>query len=155
MPNMTWSTKVQAEFFPIIQKLADFYFLVQKLSITRFHIKTDYLSNLDFYIIAFSDGSADFSAACLYLISADRHSDICKTQLITTSSKIQTFKENDHISTVPQNETYAGWIGSIISFKILEIMQKMDLPVKRAILFIDAISTLISLGNHPAKYKNP
>ena len=39
--------------------------------------------------------------------------------------------------------------------KILEIMQKMNLPIKKAILFIDAISTLISFGNYPAKYKNP
>ena len=131
---MTWVTKVGAEFFPIIRKLAHVYFLVQKLSIPRLCMKTDYLSNLDLYIIVFSDASADFSTACLYLISASKILTIA-TQLITTSSKLQTFKELYPIASVPQNETYGAYIGSISLLKILEIMQKMDLPVKRAILY--------------------
>ena len=74
---------------------------------------------------------------------------------ITTASKIQTFKLDDPMSTVPQNETYMALQASTIMLKVLEIMQKMKLPITKAILFIDAISTLISLGNHPAKYKTP
>ena len=118
------------------------------------------LSNLDIYIVACSDASELFSASCLYLICASKDSNISKTQLITSCSKLQAPKEQvseneDHIASVPKNETYAAYLASTLMLKFVEIMQKQDIPIKQIFLFIDAISTIIGLSNHPGRYKNP
>ena len=137
-----------------MEKLAELYFLIQHLSLPRFYLKVEYIENLEFYIAAFSDGSVDFSAACMYIISLDKVQNTSSVQLITTSSKIQNLK-TDSIITVPQNETYASWLGSEILLRVCEIMSELKLPIKKTFLFIDAISTLISLSHHLAKYKDP
>ena len=50
---------------------------------------------------------------------------------------------------------YAAYLGSELMLKVLEIMQKMGLTVKRIFLYIDTISTLIGISNHPGKYSSP
>ena len=86
---------------------------------------------------------------------AHKFLDTCKVQLITTASKIQNFKPTDPIMTVPKSETYRGWLGSEILLKVCEIMNDMAVLIKKSILFLDVISTLISLSHHLAKYKDP
>ena len=105
---MTWSSKINATFYPIIEKLAELYFMVQYLSIPHFCLQVENIANLDFYIVAFSDVSIDFSTACVYVISLHRFLDTCKVQLIMTSSKIQNVKMAESIMMVPQNETFGG-----------------------------------------------
>ena len=128
--------------------------MVQHLSLPRFCLQMENIENLDFYLIAFSDGSLDFSSSCLYIISLHKFEDTSTVQLVTTSSKIQNLR-SDSLVMVPHNETYASWLASEILFKVCEIMAELKLPIKRTFLFIDAISTLISLSHHSVKYKDP
>ena len=151
---LTWVTKLQLSLFPVIRKLAELYFLIQKLSIPRFCLLLADLKDIDCYVITFSDGSAEYSSACVYIISVHKQLDNVKVQLVNTWSKLQV-EANDEDLTVPRNESYAAFQASEIMLKVMDIMQTFHIPVKRAILFIDAISTLISLRQHPVKFKCP
>ena len=54
---MTWKTKINKEHFTILKKLAKLFFLIQHLSVPRFIMTNEKLSNLDVYLIAFSDAN--------------------------------------------------------------------------------------------------
>ena len=116
--GMTWTSKIHASFFPVLGKLVKLYFLVQRLSIPQFCLELEYLSNLDFYLVGFSDSSDDFSTACVYIISANKKSNKSKVQLVTTVSKIQSYNVSEHVNTIPQNETYSAYQCSYIMLKV-------------------------------------
>ena len=139
----------------MLVKLAEFYFMVQQLSISHFCMEPEQLKNLDLYLVGFSDGSPDYSTACLYLISAHWHTTKSKVQLLITASKIQTYRDSDPIITVPKNESYAVFQCSSLLLKVAQIMQSLGLTVKTGLLFCDAISMLISIGQHPGNFKTP
>ena len=50
---------------------------------------------------------------------------------------------------------HACWLGSELLHKVCEIMSELSLPIMKAFLFVNAISTLISLSHHSVQYKNP
>ena len=115
----------------------------------------DELNNLDLHIVGFGDRSLDFSTACVYLISTNRHSATSKVQLITMASKIHIHKEAQLVATVPRNESYAALQCSVLLLKVTQIMKSLGLTVNNSILFCDAISTLISIGQNPGNFKHP
>ena len=59
--TFTWKDKIDPSLHGHIKKLAKLYFLVQHLQIPRFCMAEEYLMNQDFFLVASSDGSADFS----------------------------------------------------------------------------------------------
>ena len=61
----------------------------QSLTIPRCCTSLTLLDQTAFWIIGFMDGSLDYSAACIYLISASKVNTDCKAQLITTPQKLQ------------------------------------------------------------------
>ena len=85
---MSWSTKIDSKHFPILEKLATLYFKVQHLTMPRFCLLLEPLHNVEFYLVAFSDGSVNFSAACVYVITLHKFNDTCKVQLVESSSKL-------------------------------------------------------------------
>ena len=152
--KLSWVSIIEKSLFPILIKLAELYFLVQQLSIPRHCLLPENISNLDFLVLTFVDGSADYSSALVYIVSAQRVGMKCKVQLITTASKLQTGLDTDML-TVPRNECYAAWQGSELMWKVVHLMEDLKIPVSRCILFIDAISTLLSLERHPVKFPLP
>ena len=69
-------------------------------------IQLENLDDVEFYLVAFSNGSQDFSASCLYIVTLHKFNDTCTVQLVTTSSKIQNLQQ-DSVVTVPHNELHA------------------------------------------------
>ena len=132
-PKPTWTTAINKKFHPLILKLATLYFMNQKLTIPRCCTAFTPLDQTSYWLVGFTDGSLEYSAACIYLISASKANSDCKVQLITTATKIL----NHKIAT------------------ITSIMLELAIPISKCILFCDAISTIISQNNHPANYTHP
>ena len=126
----------------------------QSLTIPRCCTSLTPLHQTAFWIIGFTDDSLDYSAACIYLISASKVNTDCKAQLITTTSKIATHNIATEVS-VPHNETQEFQMGAELLLNITTIMTELAIPISKCILFCDAISTIISYNNHPANYTHP
>merc|ERR1712115_660436 len=81
--------KIKKEHYPLLNKLADLFFQTQSFSVPKhLLLPNTSLINMRNYLLGFSDGSLQFSAACIYLVSCDIITGKVHTSLITTSSKI-------------------------------------------------------------------
>ena len=87
--NLTWKAKINPKHFPLLKKLVELFFLTQHLSIPRFIMINKKLSDVDTYIVCFTDTSEHFSSSCIYVVTCDKHSNYSKTQFVTSSSKLQ------------------------------------------------------------------
>ena len=99
--GMTWSSKIDSQHFPIIEKLGKLYFLIQTLTIPRYCMLEEKLSNLELWLIGFLDRSEDFSCSVLYLVSASTVTERSKVQLLTAASKIQSYSPASQVQSVP------------------------------------------------------
>merc|ERR1712089_94077 len=68
--TMPMTYKIQEEHYPSLNKLAELFFKTQKLSVPRhLLLKNTSSAGMRNYLIGFSDGSNQFSTACIYLVS--------------------------------------------------------------------------------------
>ena len=86
---LTMTQRVPRCHFPILEKLSQLFFEMQKLSTNRYALlpKTP-MANMKNYIIGFADGSLNFSTSCIYLVSCDTKSLRSRTSLVNTMSKL-------------------------------------------------------------------
>ena len=103
-----------------IQK--ELFFETQTLSAPRHSLLT-HTSSFDIrnYIIGFSDGSNQFSTACIYLVSYNIKTNEVHTSLITTASKIAdntTFARSQE--SVPAKEMHGLFLCTDSMIKIAE-----------------------------------
>merc|ERR1711895_273719 len=87
--TMPMNYRIKKEHYPLLNKLADLFFQTQSLSVPKhLLLPNTSLINMRNYLIGFSDGSLQFSTACIYLVSYNIVTKEVHTSLITTSSKI-------------------------------------------------------------------
>jgi len=158
-PDMKWSAKIDSKHFPLLIKLVKLYFLIQHIRIPRYNLLAEKIENLQIYLIAFSDGSADFSAAVLYLLSRSKVSGHQKVQLLTTGNKLHNMKTTkssttSEYSTVPINETIGASQGSSLLLKGAQGLTESGFKIEACLLFIDALSVILGLQYHPVKYES-
>ena len=134
--------------------MATLYFKNQYLTLPRCCTAFTHLDHTNYWLVGFTDGSQDYSAACIYLVSASKSNSDCKTQLVTSATQITTHKTPTD-STVPWHETIALQMGTDMLLHITSIMSELQIPIYKCILFCDNISTIISHNNHPANYISP
>ena len=46
----------------------------------------------------------------------------------------------------------SAYVTAILPLKISQLMLELNLPIKKCYLFVDVITTIISMHQHPAKY---
>ena len=153
-PSATWQSKVDPIHYPVITKVTDLYFRTQKFNVDRFCLLKQPMEDTRYYLICFVDGALDFASSAVYILSASKHSNLCKAQILSAATKLMSEEATDEIS-VPKNETYSLFQGSALLHKVAQLMDKLSIPIFRAILFSDAISSLLSLRRHPAIFKHP
>ena len=112
------------------------------------------LEDTRYYLICLKDGALDYASNVAYILSASKTDNKCKAQVIFAASKLMSEAITHEVS-ILKNETYALFQGSILRQKIAHIMQKVDVPIHHAILFSDAISTLLSLRRHLKIFRHP
>ena len=158
--KLTWKSKIEKKHFFLLRKLIALFFLTQHLSIPRFAMMNKKLSEIDTYLICFTDTSECFSSSCIYLSTADKHSDYSKTQFLTSTSKLQGSSQRETLSddvlqAVPKYKMFTFMLGTNQLLKATELMLKQDLPISRVIIFVDALSTILATNIHPGRLKSP
>ena len=153
-PKPTWTITISPKFQQLVLKLAALYFKSQYLTISRCCIAFTPLDQTSCWLVGFTDGSLEFRAACIYLISASKANFDCKVQLLTTATKITNHKVPTNV-TVPQHETIRFQMGAEMLLNITSVITELAIPITKCILFCDAISIIISHNNHPANYIHP
>ena len=68
--ELTWATAIDKKLYPFITKVVHLYFLNQSITIPRCCTALAPMDQTDFWIVGFTDGSLDYSSACIYIISA-------------------------------------------------------------------------------------
>ena len=105
-PSATWQSKIDSIHYPVITKVTDLYFKTQSFNVDRFCLLTQPMDDTRYYLICFVDGALDFASSAVYILSASRHSSLCKAQILTAATKLMSEEVTDETS-VPKNETYS------------------------------------------------
>ena len=85
---MPMTEKVNPMHYFLLYKLVTLYFRIQFLKLPRYLLVKDVPSeNIKNVILAFSDGSAQFSTSCVYLLSYDCKGEKYSVTLVSTLSK--------------------------------------------------------------------
>merc|ERR1712089_45796 len=106
------------------------------------------------YLLGFSDGSLQFSTACIYLVSCDIITGKVHTSLITTSSKIAEdtiFAQSQE--SIPIKEMHGLLLCADSMIKTVEGFQECKIPIDGCLIGVDAVSQIIALRSPPSHFK--
>merc|ERR1712089_77185 len=146
---------IDQEHFPILNKLADLFFQTQSVSVPKhLLIPNTRLSNMRNYLLGFSDGSLQFSTACVYLVSCEVITGKVHTSLITTSSKIAEdtiFAQSQE--SIPIKEMHGLLLCADSMIKTVEGFQEYKIPIDRCLIGVDAVSQIVALRSTPSQFK--
>merc|ERR1711905_51014 len=106
------------------------------------------------YLIGFSDGSSQFSSACIYLISYNIQTKEVHTSLITTSSKIAEstiFAQSQE--SVPVKEMHGLLLCADSMIKTVEGFKECKITLDGCLIGVDAVSQIVALRSPPSHFK--
>ena len=142
---------IQEEHYPILNKLAELFFETQTLSVPR-HLLIKNTSSLDMrnYLIGFSDGSNQFSTACIYLVSYNIKTNEVHTSLVNTASKIADntiFAQSTE--SIPVKEMHGLLLCASNMIKIVGGFNECNIPSSGCNNEMDAASQVVALRSPP------
>ena len=147
--------RIDKEHFPLLNKLADLFFQTQSTSVPKhLLIPNTRLNNMRNYLIGFSDGSLQFSTACVYLVSCSITTEEVHTSLIATSSKISDntiFAQSEE--SIPVKEMHGLLLCADLMIKTVEGIQECNIPVNGCLIGVDAVSQIVALRSPPSQFK--
>merc|ERR1712115_345626 len=154
--TMPMTYKIQEEHYPILSKLAELFFETQTLSVPR-HLLLKNTSSFDMrnYLIGFSDGSNQFSTACIYLVSYNIKTNEVHTSLITTPSKIADntiFAQTQE--SVPVKEMHGLLLCADSMIKIVEGFKECKITLDGCHIGVDAVSQIVALRSPRSHFKS-
>merc|ERR1712082_473443 len=153
--TMPMTYRIQEEHYPLLSKLAELFFETQTLAVHR-HLLLKNTSSFDMrnYLIGFSDGSNQFSTACIYLVSYNIKTNEVHTSLITTSSKIADntiFAQTQE--SVPVKEMHGLLLCADSMIKIVEGFKECKITLDGCHIRVDAVSQIVTLRSPPSHFK--
>ena len=107
------------------------------------------------YLIGFSDGSNQFSTACIYLVSYNIKTNEVHTSLITTASKIADntiFAQSQE--SVPVKEMHGLLLCADSMIKIVEGFKECNITLDGCNIGVDAVSQIVALRSPPSHSKS-
>merc|ERR1712115_548631 len=154
--TMSMTYNIQKEHYPILNKLAELFFETQTLSVPR-HLLIKNTSSLDMrnYLIGFSDGSNQFSTACIYLVSYNIKTKDVHTSLVNTASKIADntiFAQTNE--SIPVKEMHGLLLCASSMIKIVEGFNECNMPLSGCNIGVDAVSQIVALRSPPCHSKS-
>merc|ERR1711962_1231259 len=151
---MPMNYRIKKEHYPLLNKLADLFFQVQSLSVPKhLLLPNTSLVNMRNYLLGFSDGSLQFSTACIYLVSCNIVTKEVHTSLITTSSKIAEdtiFAQSQE--SIPIKEMHGLLLCADSMIKTVEGFQECKIPIDGCLIGVDAVSQIIALRSPPSQF---
>ena len=157
---MPWLHKIDQKYYLKIHKLVKFYFRSQYLNINRYLLcKELHMSNMKNMVIAFSDGSRQFSTSVVYLVSYDANGPEYTVNMVSSLSRLgrMSKKEGEEIDmyTVPKRECHGLFLAICRVSNLTNLNYKLKLPLTKVFIFCDVIAHIIALKRSPACYKLP
>merc|ERR1712101_19992 len=153
--TMPMNYRIKKEHYPLLNKLADLFFQTQSLSVPKhLLLPNTSLINMTNYLIGFSDGSLQFSTACIYLVSYNIVTKEVHTSLITTSSKIAEntiFAQSEE--SIPIKEMHGLLLCADSMIKTVEGFQECKITIDGCLIGVDAVSPIIALRSPPSQFK--
>merc|ERR1711895_295716 len=148
--------RIQKEHYPLLSKLAQPFFETQTLSVPR-HLLLKNTSSFDMrnYLIGFSDGSNQFSTACIYLVSYNIKTNEVHTSLVNTASKIADntiFAQSTE--SIPVKEMHGLLLCTSNMIKIVEGFNECNIPLSGCNIGMDAVSQIVPLRSPPRHSKS-
>ena len=141
-------------------KVVELYFRTQLLELPRYLLVRDVpVQNIVNIIIAFSDGSAQFSTSAVYLLSMDSNSKKFCINLVSTLCKLaeksKSKGEDIQLNTVPKKESHGLFLATNGAMILAQLLTKLKIPLNKVYVFSDAISHIIALRKTPSLYQAP
>merc|ERR1712208_273344 len=153
--TMPMNYRIKKEHYPSLNKLADLFFQAQSLSVPKhLLLPNTRLINMRNYLLGFSDGSLQFSTACIYLVSCDIITGKVHTSLITTSSKIAEdtiFAQSEE--SIPIKEMHGLLLCADSMIKTVEGFQECKIPLDGCLIGVDAVSQIVALRSPPSQFR--
>merc|ERR1711962_1304235 len=152
--TMPMNYRIKNEHYPLLNKLADLFFQTQSLSVLKhLLLPNTRLINMINHLLGCSDGSLQFSTACIYLVSCDIITGKVHTSLITTSSKIAEdtiFAQSQE--SIPIKEMHGLLLCADSMIKTVEGFQECKIPIDGCLIGVDAVSQIIALRSPPSQF---
>ena len=155
---MAMTDKIPPEYCPLVLKVADLFFKLQFLSVTRYALLRDVpLQRRKNMILAFSDGSHQFASSSIYLVSYEEGGLRYQCTLMSTLCKINEVegKYANLFDSVPKRESHAMYLAASGAVTLARDMKELNIPLEKAFVFADVISHIVALGKSPTKYRPP
>merc|ERR1711895_176238 len=148
--------RIQKEHYPLLSKLAGLFFQTQTLSVPK-HLLLKNTSSLDMrnYLIGFSDGSNQFSTACIYLVSYNIKTNEVHTSLVNTASKIADntiFAQSTE--SIPVKEMHGLLLCASSMIKNVEGFKECNIALAGCNIGVDAVSQIVALRSPPCHSKS-
>ena len=158
--KMPWLSKIDPKHYRNITKLVCFYFRSQFLTITRYLLcKNLSINNMHNMVIAFSDGSRQFSTSVVYLVSYNPNGPEYSINMVSTLSRLGQIskKEGEEMdsNTVPKRECHGLFLATCGVSNLCNLLCKIKLPLTKVYIFSDAIAHIIALKSSPSLFPMP
>ena len=158
---MPWLSKIDPKYYLKIQKLVKFYFRSQYLNINRYLLcKELNMSNMKNMILAFSDGSRQFSTSVVYLVSYNDNGPEYTVNMVSSLSRLGKISkkegeegEESDMYTVPKRECHGLFLATCGVSSLANLLCQLKIPLTKVFIFCDAIAHIIALKKSPACFQ--
>ena len=161
--TMHWLCKIDPKHYLKIQKLVNFYFRSQYLNINRYLLcKELNMSNMKNLLLAFSDGSRQFSTSVVYLVSYNDNGPEYTVNIVSSLSRLGKISqkegeegEESDMCTVPKRECHGLFLATCGVSSLANLLYQLKIPPTKMFIFSDAIAHIIALKKSPACFQLP
>ena len=105
------------------------------------------MNNMHNMVIAFSDGSRQFSTSVVYLVSYNPDGPEYSINMVSTLSRLgQISKKGEEMdaNTVPKRECHGLFLATCGVSNLSNLLYKLKLPLTKVYIFSDAIAHIIA-----------
>ena len=138
---MPWLHKIDPKYYHKMNKLVCFYFRSQYLNINRYLLcKELHMSNMHNMVIAFSDGSRQFSTSVVYLVSYNANGPQYTIYLVSLLSRLgrmsKTEGEEIDMYTVPKRECHGLFLATCGVSNLTNLLYKQKIAFNKGLYFL-------------------
>ena len=147
---MPWHHKIDPKFNRKLVKLVSFYFRIQYLNVPRYLLcKELSMNKINNMILAFSDGSRQFSTSAIYLVSFNPSGPEYSVTLVSTLCRLGQVcakgGEDSNVNTIPKRECNGLYLATCGANSLANLLKSLNLPINKVYICCDAIAHIIAL----------
>ena len=110
-------------------------------------------------LLAFSDGSRQFSTSVVYLVSYNDNGPEYAVNMVSSLSRLGKISkeegEESDMYTVPKRECHGLFLATCGVSNLANLLYQLKIPLTKVFIFCDAIAHIIALKKSPACFQLP